>query len=107
MPHQNHRAPEALSIGELSSRAGCPVETIRYHERSGYLPEAPRTESGRRVYGEMHVKRLGFLRRARELGFSLDRTRALLGLSEQQDQPCSEALMIGKAHLAEVRQRRV
>jgi DNA-binding transcriptional MerR regulator len=106
MAQQERPSPQAFNIGELSAKAECPVETIRYYERAGYLPAAPRSQSGRRVYSDVHVERLRFIRRARELGFSLDRARLLLELSQHPGQPCSDALAIATAHLAEVRRRR-
>ena len=73
-------ATGAIQIGELSRRTGCNIETIRYYERIGLLPAPPRR--GRyRSYGREDVARLGFVRRARELGFTLDEVRALLGLA--------------------------
>lgn len=73
-------AEQAIQIGELSRRTGCNIETIRYYERIGLMPAPPRR--GRyRSYGGEDVGRLGFVRRARELGFTLDEVRALLGLA--------------------------
>ena len=58
-----------LTIGTLARRAGSNVETVRYYERIGLMPEPPRTAGGHRLYGEEHVRRLYFIRRCRELGF--------------------------------------
>lgn len=93
------------TIGELAALSGCPLETVRYYERAGVIPEPPRTAGGRRLYGDEHVHRLQFVRRARELGFSLERTKRLLRLSERPEASCGEAQDIAKAHLHEVRQR--
>jgi MerR family transcriptional regulator, mercuric resistance operon regulatory protein len=93
------------TIGELSTLTGCPVETVRYYERAGIIAEPPRTASGRRLYGEDHIRHLQFIRRARELGFSLERAKRLLRLSEQARPACGEAQDIAKAHLGEVQQR--
>ena len=68
------------SNGTLSKATGCKVETIRYYERIGVLPSPPRTEGGHRAYGEDHLKRLNFVRRSRELGFSLNEVRQMLRL---------------------------
>jgi MerR family transcriptional regulator, mercuric resistance operon regulatory protein len=65
-----------LSIGELSRRTGVHIETIRYYERIEMLP---RTASGRRVYGRAETRTLAFIRRSRELGFTLDEIRRLAG----------------------------
>ena len=67
----------SLSIGALSQRTGVHIETIRYYERVKMLAPPPRTAGGRRVYGQSHRRTLGFIRRARDLGFNLDEIRAL------------------------------
>jgi MerR family transcriptional regulator, mercuric resistance operon regulatory protein len=93
-----------IPIGELSRRTGCNVETIRYYERIGLMPAPPRR--GRyRSYGPDEVGRLGFVRRARELGFTLDEVRALLGLAAGGQQSCAEARDIAARHLKDVRTR--
>jgi MerR family mercuric resistance operon transcriptional regulator len=94
---------EALSIGELSRRTGVHIETIRYYEKIEMLPAPPRTEGGRRVYGQSHVRTLAFIRRARELGFTPDEIRALLGLGGPERASCAEVRDIASAHLASVR----
>ena len=75
------RSAATLSIGELSRRAGVNIETIRYYERIKILPAPPRTTGGRRAYGPAETRSLTFIRRSRELGFSLDEIRALLALA--------------------------
>ena len=95
----------ALPIGELSRRTGCNIETIRYYERIGLLPAPPRR--GRyRSYGGEDVARLGFVRRARELGFTLDEVRALLGLATAGGQAsCSDVRDLAAIHLRDIRAR--
>lgn len=93
-----------LSIGELSKRTGSNPETVRYYERIGLLPKPARSEGGHRLYGLGHLKRLGFVRHARELGFSVESVRALLKLAERE-QPCADAREIASSHLAEVREK--
>lgn len=93
----------ALSIGQLSVRAVVNLETVRYYEKIGLLPAPPRTEGGHRLYGEEHVKRLTFVRRARELGFTLDEIRALLHLAEERERSCARARAVAAKHLADVR----
>ncbi len=94
----------AIAIGELSRRTGCNIETIRYYERIGILPKADRR--GRyRSYGRADTERLSFIRRARELGFTLDEIRALLGIATTNEVSCLEARNIAAAHLANVRAR--
>jgi len=94
-----------IPIGDLSQRTGCNVETIRYYERIGLLPLPDRHGRYRR-YDARDIKRLLFVRRARELGFTLDEVRALLKLSESDGKSaCSEVREISAAHLADVRRR--
>lgn len=73
----------SLSIGQLAQRADVPIDTIRYYEKAGLLREPARRESGYRQYGVETVKRLRFIRRAKELGFTLAEIAELLYLSEQ------------------------
>ena len=83
-----------LTIGPLSNRAGCNIETIRYYERIGLMPRAARSDGGHRQYGEEHVKRLGFIRRSRELGFTLDQIRTLLRLVDGRRYTCAQVKRI-------------
>lgn len=94
-----------FSIGELSQRTGCNIETIRYYERIGILPPPRRQNSGFRRYDSDDVARLSFIRRARELGFTLDDIRGLLRLAaaEAGDATCTEARRIAAAHVAAVK----
>src|SRR5712691_7196887 len=96
--------PAVISIGELSRRAGVNIETIRYYERINMMPHPPRTASGRRLYGQMQSRTLTSIRRARELGFTLDEIRALLALAaEGGHQACVEVRDLAAGHLADVR----
>src|SRR6266481_3190206 len=70
-----------IRIGELSRRTGCNIETIRYYERIALLPAPTRSAARYRVYDAPDVRQLTFIRRARELGFTLNAVRALLALS--------------------------
>ena len=92
-----------LPIGELSKRSGVNTETIRYNERIKILPVPPRTASGRRIYGEADLRILVFIRRARELGFSLDEVRALLRLGAPKTATCVEVKEIAARHLQDIR----
>lgn len=97
-------ADTAIPIGELSRRTGCNIETIRYYERIGLMPAPPRR--GRyRSYGGGDVVRLGFVRRARALGFTLDEVRALLGLAAGGHSTCAEVRDLAAVHLKDVRAR--
>jgi len=98
------QSPAALPIGELSRRSGVNIETIRYYERINVLPAPPRTANGRRVYGPAETRTLAFIRRSRELGFTLDEIRTLLALSAENGQgACAEVSELATGHLAEVR----
>ncbi len=92
-----------LTIGALSSRTGVNVETIRYYERICLIPAPPKTGGGRRVYGPEHIQILAFVRRSRELGFSIDDIRALLALAEPGHVSCADVKRIAMAHLEDVR----
>jgi MerR family transcriptional regulator, mercuric resistance operon regulatory protein len=104
MPSTSPEQPAALSIGELSRRTRVNIETIRYYERINMLPAPPRSANGRRVYGLADRRTLAFIRRARELGFTLGEIRALLALSGGgAREACSEVRALAAAHLAEIR----
>ena len=94
-----------LSIGQAAREAGCKVQTLRYYEELGLLPKPTRTAGNQRVYGEEHVKRLAFIRHARELGFPLEAIRELLSLGGKPEQSCAKADAIAGAHLAEVERK--
>ncbi len=95
----------ALSIGRLGERAGVNIETIRYYERIGLLPEPARSLAGYRLYAEDHLRRLRFIRRGRDLGFSIEAIRTLLRLAEHPDQPCADADRLAAEHLADVERK--
>ena len=95
----------SLSIGFVARQTGCTVPTIRYYEEIGLLQAAARTESGQRHYGEAAVRRLQFIRRCRDFGFSIDQVRELVGLVDQPDRPCIEVREIAAVHLSEVRRK--
>lgn len=97
--------PQPMPIGALSARTGCNIETIRYYERIGVIPKPPRTEGGHRLYTEEHLKRLTFIRRSRELGFSLEQIRDLLRFVDGGRYTCSQVKAITVGHLEEVRTR--
>jgi len=91
-----------VAIGALSKRTSCNIETIRYYEKAGLLPVPARSPGGYRLYGNEHLKRLTFIRRARALGFSIDEVRKLLRLADERKRPCAEVRVIAGAHLREV-----
>ncbi len=94
---------KGLHRAELARRTGANLETVRYYEKIGLLPEPPRTAGGYRSYDAAHERRLRFVLRARELGFSLDEIRALLRLVDERDRPCAEARGLAAIHLQDVR----
>lgn len=94
-----------FSIGELGKATGTKVVTIRYYEKVKLLPLPSRTEGNYRTYGDHHLERLYFIRRCRDLGFTLDQVRELLRLSEQQDRPCDDVCRITSEHLSEIKEK--
>jgi len=91
-----------FSIGELAKATDTKVETVRYYERIGLLPEPGRTSGNYRAYSDEHLGRLSFVRRARDLGFSIEQVKALLGLSDQRDRSCADVDAMARAHLEDV-----
>lgn len=93
------------TIGNLAKATGTKVETVRFYEKMGLLPQPARTQSNYRIYETVHLERLSFIRRARELGFPLDQVRELLGLADQTDRSCAEVDGIARQHLDEVERK--
>lgn len=91
-----------IQIGTLSKRTGVHIETIRYYERAGVLPRPARNAAGYRHYSDEDIRRLGFIRRLRELGFSLGIVQALLDLVESPRSKCREVRAVAARHLNEV-----
>jgi len=96
---------KAFTIGALSRESGVNLETIRFYERSGLLPVPARSASGYRHYQAIDVRRLRFVRRGRELGFSLEEIKALLELVSQPQSPCAEADRLVQEHLVAIEAR--
>ncbi|CAN7619137.1 helix-turn-helix domain-containing protein [Agrobacterium genomosp. 3] len=94
---------KGLQRHQLARATGCHLETIRYYEKIGLLPDPPRSASGYRIYDETDVRRLRFILRARELGFGIDEVRGLLHLVDCRSQTCAEVQRRTEPHLAEVR----
>ncbi|MBG0796811.1 helix-turn-helix domain-containing protein [Methylocystis sp. L43] len=94
---------QPLTIGRLAATTGVKLETVRYYERIELMPPPARTASGHRAYEQAHVRRLAFIRRARELGFSIEQIRALLALAEPSRASCAEVREIARTHLDDVR----
>ena len=91
-----------MKIGELAKAAATKVETVRYYEQIGLLAPPARSASNYRDYGAEHLSRLSFIRRARDLGFTLEAVRGLLTLADNRAQPCEAVDAIASAHLTEV-----
>lgn len=96
MPAAKHATH--FTIGKLSQATGVKVETIRYYEHIGLLPEPPRSASGYRQYTRRHQDLLSFVRRGRELGFALDDIRNLLAL-QQGGMACGKVQTLTRQHL--------
>ena len=96
-------AGNEIGIGDAARRTGCNIETIRYYERIGLVPKAPRTASRYRIYAAADLQRLIFIRRARELGFTLDEVRDLLRLAADVPDPCAAVRDVAAGHLGDVR----
>jgi MerR family transcriptional regulator, mercuric resistance operon regulatory protein len=94
-----------LTIGALAQESEVSIDSIRYYERVGIMPKPPRSAGGHRLFANEHKQRLVFIRRARELGFSLDDVRALLGLTGGRRVTCARAKRITEQHIADIRQK--
>jgi MerR family transcriptional regulator, copper efflux regulator len=92
-----------LAIGELATRGGVAIDTVRYYERNGLLQPASRLASGYRRYGESELRRLRFIRRAKALGFTLEAIRELLELGNRRD--VAAVRRAAQARLSDVDQR--
>jgi Cu(I)-responsive transcriptional regulator len=91
-----------MKIGELASATGTRAETVRYYEKIGLLAPPARTSGNYRSYGGEHLARLSFIRRARDLGFTIEAVRELLALSDDRTRSCEAVDCIARTHLAEV-----
>jgi Cd(II)/Pb(II)-responsive transcriptional regulator len=94
-----------FKIGELAKRAGCPIETIRYYEREGLLRAPPRTEGNYRLYQDVHVERLRFIRQCRSLDMALEEIRTLLRFRDSPEEDCGDVNVLLDEHIGHVAQR--
>jgi Cu(I)-responsive transcriptional regulator len=94
-----------LSIGTLAKRTGTKMQTIRYYEQIGLMPDPGRTDGGQRRYGDDDLDRLSFIRHSRQLGFSLDAIRELLELSDSPERSCAQVDAVAQKQLREVEAR--
>jgi MerR family mercuric resistance operon transcriptional regulator len=94
-----------LTRGALAVRTSCNIETIRYYERVGLLPPPPRSAGGHRLYAEGLVRRVNFVRRSRDLGFSIEQIRELLRLVDGGTYTCGEVEKLARDHVREIRRK--
>lgn len=94
-----------LTRGELAMRTGCNIETIRYYEKAGLLPPPPRTEGGYRLYGHELLKRLSFVRRSRDLGFTIEEVRGLLRMADGNAYTCAQVQAMALDHVKEIKRK--
>ncbi|MBD3641447.1 MAG: Cd(II)/Pb(II)-responsive transcriptional regulator [Marinobacter sp.] len=94
-----------MRIGAIAKQAGVPVETVRYYEKIGLLPEPVRDASGYRSYRQAHLDRLLFIKRCRNLDMAQEEIRELLRLAEQPEADCSDVDALLARHLDHVRER--
>ena len=90
---------EGMTRGNLAKQTGCNAETIRYYEKIGIMPDPPRSSSGYRFYDENHLRRLRFVMKSRELGFSIEDIKSLLGLVDCHAVSCGEVEKMARTHL--------
>lgn len=94
-----------ITRGELARRSGCHLETVRYYEKIGLLPPPMRSQGGHRLYGIGDQRRLRFILRGRELGFSIEELRSLLSLVDSRSYTCGEISELTAEHLQSVRRK--
>ena len=95
----------AYRVGDLAARSGCKVETVRYYEKTGLMPDPPRSGGGHRIYTLAHLKRLFFIRRSRALGFPIEQVRKLLRFIDEPDHTCSEVRGMAMSHAQAVQEK--
>lgn len=95
----------SMTIGDLAAATNTRVETVRWYEKVRLLPAPARSPGNYRLYGPEHLRRLGFIRRGRDLGFTLDQIRELLAMADDRDRSCAEVDAIARAHLTEVERK--
>ncbi|MCZ6853571.1 MAG: helix-turn-helix domain-containing protein [Gammaproteobacteria bacterium] len=94
---------DRVTIGKVATQTGCNIETIRYYEKESLLPPPGRTEGGHRLYSIDMIERLVFIRRSRELGFSMDVIRRLLSIVDGEQVSCERVKHIAEVHLHDIR----
>lgn len=94
-----------VTRGVLAKRSGVNAETIRYYEKIELMPEPGRNSGGHRIYEEVHLQRLCFIRRCREMGFTLEEIRELLSLVDREQVSCEHVQQIAEDHVLSIRQK--
>lgn len=94
-----------LKVGDLAARAGVGVQTLHYYERLGLLPKPSRSVSNYRLYPKEALRRVQFIKKAQELGFTLEETKEIFELQDQGRAPCWQVADLGKKHLRELDER--
>ena len=96
---------EHMNIGEAAKASGVSAKMIRHYESVGLFPEAHRTDSGYRQYSDKEVSTLRFIRQSRDLGFSIEQIRELLGLWQNRRRPSRQVKALAQAHIQELDQK--
>ncbi len=94
-----------LSRGTLAKHSGVNIETIRYYEKEDLMPDPQRSAGGHRIYDQSHLKRLAFIRKTRELGFTIREVRDLLDLVDSEEYTCADVRDRTVVHLRDVEQK--
>lgn len=102
---RNYQLEKSLGVGELARASHCQIETVRYYEKIGLMPIPQRTEGGHRIYKQRDLKRLTFIRRSRQLGFSVAQVRDLLGFVDEPNHTCGEVKALTLAQSKEVERK--
>ncbi len=105
MPSEMMDREEFVTRGALAAQTGCNIETIRYYEQIGILPPPPRSDGGHRLYGQTLVRRLNFVRRSRDLGFTLEEIRELLRLVDGGNYTCAQVEALALEHVQDIRRK--
>lgn len=98
-------AGKKMTVGVLAAETGCNIETVRYYEKAALMPEPLRSEGGHRLYSFEHVKRLTFIRRCRELGFSIKQVKNLLTMIDEPGHSCGEVQRQAQTHIEEIQEK--
>ncbi len=101
----DHKSVREIRRADLARITGCNLETIRYYENIGVMPQPPRNANNHRSYDAGHIARLSFVMRARDLGFTLEEIRELLALVDGGMQTCGEVRTLAARHLESLRAR--